>query len=324
MATGYTCISASVRVDIDTLFAARTTTKRADVGYKVAGSDISNLFEQSSGGDLIGFDTGFKTGGTDIATLFKAFGGGGGTPTPTPTVSPSYTPTPTPSSTETPTPTPTPTTTPEPVSSVSFNPITGQNKDEGVSISVTVTALNNTPVTGYRWYNWNGTGYELAGVTTQTYTIGSSPTGTPDDFGTYWRYYYAVEIQNAAGWSTTFEWEVNVYKNILPTYATFSPAAGTSYTDGDSITITHTGNDGYPSITGRLWYYYNGSSYVSSGVTTSTYNIGNGSTPPYEGVPDDMGSGVYRYYYNIRLTNAAGSTDPQDYTNFGTYYDIQT
>jgi hypothetical protein len=72
MATGYTCISSSVRVDIDTLFAPLTGTKRADIGYKVNGSDISNLFEPSEGGDTIAFNTGFKYSGTDIATLFKA------------------------------------------------------------------------------------------------------------------------------------------------------------------------------------------------------------------------------------------------------------
>lgn len=72
MATGYTCISSSVRVDIDTLFAPRVSAKRADVGYKVNGSDISNLFETSAGGDTIAFNTGFKTGGVDIGTLFAA------------------------------------------------------------------------------------------------------------------------------------------------------------------------------------------------------------------------------------------------------------
>ena len=108
--TGYTCISASIKVDIDTLFAPLTGTKRADVGYKVAGSDISNLFEPSAGGDLIGFDTNFKSGGTDIANMFKAISAGSPTPTPTPTLTPSVsetlTPTPTPTISETQTPTP--------------------------------------------------------------------------------------------------------------------------------------------------------------------------------------------------------------------------
>lgn len=72
MATGYTCISASVRVDIDTLFAPRVSAKRANVGFKSSSVDISNLFETTAGGDLIGFNTGFKSGGVDIATLFAA------------------------------------------------------------------------------------------------------------------------------------------------------------------------------------------------------------------------------------------------------------
>lgn len=73
MATGYTCLSASVKVDIDTLFLSRTSTKRANVGFKSNGSDISNLFEPSTGGDTIPFNTGFKSSNSDISTLFKAW-----------------------------------------------------------------------------------------------------------------------------------------------------------------------------------------------------------------------------------------------------------
>lgn len=60
---------------------------------------------------------------------------------------------------------------------------------------------------------------------------------------------------------------------------------------------------------------------MSSGDTGSAHSLGSG---PYEGSPDDMGGGVFRYYYTIRLTNGAGSTNPQDDTNFGWYVDVQT
>ena len=72
MATGFKTYSASVQVDIDTLFAPRVSTKRADVGFKSSNVDISNLFETTAGGDLIGFNTGFKSGSVDISTLFAA------------------------------------------------------------------------------------------------------------------------------------------------------------------------------------------------------------------------------------------------------------
>jgi hypothetical protein len=229
MATGYYTLSASIQVDFDQIFVARTSTKRADVGYSYGGSDISNRYEKSADGssDIIDYDTNYKSAGTDLRYLFQ---GVGEIPTPTPTKTPTPTPTPsvtatstatptptpthtpTPTSTSTPTPTPTPTSTPSVVSSVSFNPITDQYYNYGDSLSVTVTALNNTPVTGYRWYYWNGSAYVLAGVNTQAYNIGSGPyDGTPDDFTTYYTYYYAVEIQNAAGWSDIFEWQVNTY-----------------------------------------------------------------------------------------------------------------
>lgn len=332
MPSGFKTYSASVQVDLDDLFATRSGTARANTGFIVGSQDLADRYEQTGGGDLIGFNVYYKSGSTDLASLFKSKTYAPTTPTPsptptlTPTPTPTLTPTPTPTLTPTPTPTPTPTEVPYPVTAVTFTPSTGQYYNQGNYISVYVTATNgSTPITGYRWYNWNGGAYVTAGVTSQTYNIGTSPAGTPDDLGSYWTYYYAVEIQNAAGWSGTFEWEVNIYKNVLPTYATFSPSAGTSFNDGDTIIITHTGNDGYPSVTGRLWYYWNGSTYVSSGVTTTTYNVGNGSGgTPYKGVPDDMGGGVNRYYYTIRLTNAAGNTDPQNETNFGTYYDVQT
>lgn len=107
----------------------------------------------------------------------------------------------------------------------------------------------------------------------------------------------------------------------LPTYASFSPSSGGTYNDGDSLSITHTGNDGNGAITAREWYYWNGSTYTSSGQTGTSYSLGTG---PYPGTPDDMGGGVYRYYYTIKLTNGAGSTDPQNDGSFGWYMDIQT
>lgn len=67
MATGFVVVG---RGDLDALFKARTTAKRSDINYRVAGVDISNRFEQIGASTPIA-NTGFKYGGTDLAQLFK-------------------------------------------------------------------------------------------------------------------------------------------------------------------------------------------------------------------------------------------------------------
>jgi hypothetical protein len=59
-----------VGVDLDTLFAARTSAKRADVGFKVAGVDVSNRYETIGAASPIAA-TGFKAAGVDLASLFR-------------------------------------------------------------------------------------------------------------------------------------------------------------------------------------------------------------------------------------------------------------
>jgi hypothetical protein len=58
-------------VDLDTLLMARVNAKRADVGLKVGGVDISNRFETIGAGTPIAA-TGFKSAGTDLANLFRS------------------------------------------------------------------------------------------------------------------------------------------------------------------------------------------------------------------------------------------------------------
>ncbi len=101
--------------------------------------------------------------------------------------------------------------------------------------------------------------------------------------------------------------------DVLPTYATFDSVSGLTYTAGDSLSVTHTGNDGTDPVT-LLFYYWNGTGYVSSGDTGSTHQLGDN---PYQGTPDDLTGGLFRYYYTLKLTNGAGSTDPDDEANFG-------
>jgi hypothetical protein len=57
-------------VDLDTLLMARVNAKRADVGLRVAGVDISNRYETIGGASPIAA-TGFKSAGVDLASLFR-------------------------------------------------------------------------------------------------------------------------------------------------------------------------------------------------------------------------------------------------------------
>ena len=72
MPSYFTCISASAaRVDLDTLFKARTGTAIANTGFVANGTDIAQRYEASTDVyDRIGFNTLFKKGGVDLSTLF--------------------------------------------------------------------------------------------------------------------------------------------------------------------------------------------------------------------------------------------------------------
>jgi hypothetical protein len=70
MPSGYTVAG---RGDLDALLMARVNAKRADVGYAVAGVDISNRYEPIGNGTPIAA-TGFKSGDVDLANLFRNIG----------------------------------------------------------------------------------------------------------------------------------------------------------------------------------------------------------------------------------------------------------
>jgi hypothetical protein len=62
--------------NLDDIFRARVSDKRADVGFKAAdGIDISNRFEKSIGtSDRLSYNTGFRSGTTDLKDIFQAKG----------------------------------------------------------------------------------------------------------------------------------------------------------------------------------------------------------------------------------------------------------
>lgn len=60
-------------VDLDTIFKARSSVKRADIGIKVGGVDISNRYEPTNGSDQITTNTDIKTNNTDLRYVFQKY-----------------------------------------------------------------------------------------------------------------------------------------------------------------------------------------------------------------------------------------------------------
>ena len=59
-------------VDLDNIFAPRTSTKRADIQFLYNGVDLSNRYEPSiNSADQISYNTGFQSNGTDLRYVFK-------------------------------------------------------------------------------------------------------------------------------------------------------------------------------------------------------------------------------------------------------------
>lgn len=194
---------------------------------------------------------------------------------------------------------------------------TNQTVNSGNNATFTISATGNSTPT-YQWQQFNGSWTDVSGATSSSYVFNSA---SPSDHGKQFRCKVNnLRADGSTPWTETISNTVTLTVYYIPTYATFSPSSGGSYNNGDDLNITHTGNDGNATITARLWYYWNGSTYVASSDTDTVYELGNGS---YPGTPDDLGGNLYRYYYTIRLTNSVGTTDPQDETNFGWYVDVQ-
>ena len=83
-------------VDLDTIFKARSSTKRADIGIKVSGVDISNRYEPTNGSDQITTNTDIKINNTDLRYIFQKYNYTTTTTTTTTTVAPTTTTTTTP------------------------------------------------------------------------------------------------------------------------------------------------------------------------------------------------------------------------------------
>ena len=136
--------------DLSAVFASRTSAKRADVGYAINGTDVSNYWEKSGGGDQINYNTGFAiSDGTDFRYLFRSSGYTPPTATPSPTPNPTPTPTPTPTAGPSPGPTATPGFTPNPTPGPTPNPT--PNPTPGPTPNPTPTPTPSATPTCYSW-----------------------------------------------------------------------------------------------------------------------------------------------------------------------------
>ena len=285
--TRFLCPSGGSNVDLSGIFEPLNggTAYGSSTNYKVGTSDFNALFHAStSTDDRPSFNTGFKLSGGSDLSTIFRRYGYSGGVT-----SPSIT------------------------SDLSSS--YSVNKDTTTSQTFSITA-SGSPTLSYQWQRSTngGSSWSNVGSNSSSYT----ETGITSSYNGY---KYKCTVSSSAGGTTPATSTVatlTVY--WLPTYATIS-GGSTQYNDGDDVTLTHIGNDGNASIISRQWYYWNGTGYTDiSGATSSSITF-NGA---YNGTPDDMGGGVYRYYYTIRLQNAAGYTDQQNDSAFGVYFDIQT
>lgn len=264
MASGFKTYSASIQVDLDDLFVARTTTARANTNFRVGTQDLADRYEQSSGGDTLPFNTYFKVGSTDIATMFKWVGAVASTPTPTPTPTltptpthtPTLTPTPTPTLTSTPTPTSTRTATPTPTPSTITYQVQAENNDGGAYVSINGDSSGNII-------------YLPAG----TYNLIASP-DTDYVFSGWTTYFGNTPNSNVASTTITINQNTHVQANFLP-YPTLQAENNTG---GLAVSIAGDGSGG---VITRAPGTYNLIAYpdTDGGYAFDYWQVVSGATP---------------------------------------------
>jgi hypothetical protein len=254
--------------DLDSIFDALETTKRADVGYSVSGVDISNRYEPSSGGDQIAYNTNYTSVGTDLRYLFRAAAYVPPTATPTPT----FTPTPTPEPTATPEPTPTPTPTPVP--------------------EYDVQAENNTGG-DYVTFDGDGSGNVIQRVA-GTYNLFADPS----DYYVFsgWTVFFGdTPANNVASTTVTLTQNSHYQANYLP-YPTLQAENGPG---GAAVSID---GDGSGNPITRAPGTYNLIAYPDTGYAFDYWEVISGATPTYVST-DGSGNVTYSVTVSANTTN---------------------
>ncbi len=102
----------------------------------------------------------------------------------------------------------------------------------GQSATFTVAASGTQPLS----YQWQRNGVNIAGATSASYTVASAAAA---DSGARLR----CVVRNTAGTATSAEAVLTVTSNKPPTATITSPAAGTTYAAGDTVSYAGSGND---------------------------------------------------------------------------------
>jgi len=242
-------------VDLDSIFDALETTKRADVGYSVSGVDISNRYEPSSGGDQIAYNTNYTSVGTDLRYLFRAaaYVPPTATPTPTftPTPTPTFTPTPTPTSTPEPTATPEPTPTPTPVPEYD---VQAENNSGGNAVT----------------FDGDGSGNVIQRVA-GTYNLIAYPS-TNYVFSGWTVFFGDTPANDIASTTVALTQDSHYQANYLP-YPTLKAENNSG---GAAVSID---GDGSGNVITRAPGTYNLIAYPDSGYTFDYWEVVSGATP---------------------------------------------
>ena len=73
MPSGYKVKINGTDVDLDSIFATRTLSPTANVGYKVNGTDLSDRFEPlTTSNGQVTFDVNYKSSGVDLRYIFAS------------------------------------------------------------------------------------------------------------------------------------------------------------------------------------------------------------------------------------------------------------
>jgi hypothetical protein len=272
-------------IDLDDIFDALETTKRADVGYSVSGVDISNRYEPSAGSyDQIGYNTNYSSAGTDLRYLFRAAAYVPPTATPTPTFTPTPTPTSTPEPTATPTPTPTstpePTATPEPTPTPTPVPeydVQAENNDGGNQVT----------------FDGDGSGNVIQRVAA-TYNLIAYPSANYVFSG--WTVFFGDTPANDVESTTVALTQNSHYQaNYLP-YPTLQAENSAG---GAAVSID---GDGSGNPITRAPGTYNLIAYPDSGYTFDYMETISGATPTYVST-DGSGNVTYSVTVSANTTN---------------------
>ena len=173
----------------------------------------------------------------------------------------------------------------------------------GTSVTFSVRASGLAPLR----YQWQRNGANISGATSQDYTIASVATA---DNGARFR----AIVSNDSGSATSAEAVLTVTSNQAPTATITSPAAGTLYSGGNTISFSGSGSDpedgalAASAFTWRVDFHHDTHSHpfmaATSGMTSGTFTI------PTTG--ETAANVWYRIYLTVRDSAGATQTVQRD------------